>query len=105
MEDNSNDEEIKVNVDNDYNYDHLSQLRVNKNVHEARSKWKLQVVTLECREDISKVTMILGTSSSHVQKATMVEGRKHGVLQCLQIKNFHGVFQTICHHLVLVLER
>ena len=38
VEDNSNDAETEVNVDNNYNYNHLSQLKVNKNVHEARFK-------------------------------------------------------------------
>ena len=41
VDDHLNDAETEVNLAKNDNYDHLSQLRVNTNMHEVGSKWKL----------------------------------------------------------------
>ena len=74
---NSNDADLdteEVNLDD--NYDHLLQLRVDKNVIEVRLKQKLKVVIPERHKEPSRETKTHRSASSHVWKIRIVSGER-----------------------------
>ena len=107
IEENLNDVNAKENLDDNDNdndnYDHLSQLKMNKHVHEARWKRKLQVENPEYLQKISKAIKTWGTSSSHVQKATMVHGEKTWSAPMFLDEELPWGTLIPRHHLLLVL--